>query len=215
METGSWEVEAWSSELGAGSGGSFSNVELPISSPLLSNCDWTKAAAPQRPPGVAGRARTILFLERRPPINLAVRDRVHRATARECEIIGWMLFVQRLEQREECFLVGCLYRARDIFVFLLQRFVRLARRTEKIDQRSPIKCADCRRAILPAVRNVADVVPEKFQVQPETAVGLNAYDFTKLFEIVRLAVRRESHHFVFVAVMREAEKLSERGVKNA
>ena len=126
-----------------------------------------------------------------------------------------MPFVQRLKQGEERFLVSRLDRARDVFVFLLNRLVRLARRSEKIDQGTPIKRADLRRAILPGIRNVSDVVPKKFQVQSKTAIGLNADDFAKRFEKVRFAVRGESHHFVFVAVMRETEILGKRRIKNA
>src|SRR5207248_10850579 len=98
-------------------------------------------------------------------------------------MIGRMLFMQRLEQREKGFLVSRLDRTRDVFVFLLERLVGPARRTEKIDQRSAIKSANLRGAILPAVRNIADVVPEKFQVQPKTAIGANPHDFSKRLEI--------------------------------
>ena len=59
------------------------------------------------------------------------------------------------------------------------------------------------------------MVPEIFQIQPKSAIGPNAHDFAKWFEIVRFAIRRESHHFVLVTVMPEPEELSERGVKNA
>ena len=165
--------------------------------------------------GVPSRGRAIHFLERRAAINFSVRHRIHRATAGEGQIIGRMPFVERLQQREERFLVSHLDRARQVFVFLLERLVRCSRRTEKIDQRPTVEGADLGRAILPAVGNVSDVVPEIFQVQPKAAIGLNEHDFTERFEIVRLAIRRQSHHFVFVAVMREAEKLRERGVKNA
>ena len=126
-----------------------------------------------------------------------------------------MPFVERLQQREERFLVSHLDRARQVFVFLLERLVRCSRRTQQVDQRTPAKCADLGRAIVPAIGDISDVVPEIFQVQPKAAIGLNEHDFTERFEIVRLAIRRQSHHFVFVAVMREAEKLRERGVKNA
>src|SRR5467141_2422359 len=112
-------------------------------------------------------------------------------------MIGRMFFMQGLEQREERFFVSRLNRTRDVLVFLLKRFVRLARRTEKIDERTPIKGADLGRAILPGVRNVADVVPKKSQVQPKAAIGTDAHDLAKWLEIVRFAVRRESHHFVF------------------
>ena len=43
----------------------------------------------------------------------------------------------------------------------------------------------------------------------------DANNFTKRIEKIRFAVGRESHHFVFVAVMRESEILSERRIKDA
>ena len=89
-----------------------------------------------------------------------------------------MPFVERLQQREERFLVSHLDRARQVFVFLLERLVRCSRRTEKIDQRPTVEGADHGRAILPAVGNVSDVVPEIFQVQPKAAIELNEHDFT-------------------------------------
>src|SRR5207237_10433375 len=84
--------------------------------------------------GVASCGWTIQFLERRPAINFSVRDRVHRTTARKREIIERMPFMQRLKQGEERFLIGRLNRTRDVFVFLLERFVRWALRPEELDQ---------------------------------------------------------------------------------
>ena len=126
-----------------------------------------------------------------------------------------MLSVQRLKQGEERLLVSCLDRTGEVLVFLFKRFVWFSRRTEKIDQCLAIKSAHFGSTIFPRVGNTADVVPEKFQIQSKTAVGSNPDDFAERFEIVRLAVRRESHHFVFVAVIRKTEKLGQRRIKNA
>ena len=76
-----------------------------------------------RAAGVACRRRQIHLLEWRPPINLAVRHRVHRAAAGEREIIARVFLCRALEQRQERLLVGRLDRARDILVLLLQRIV--------------------------------------------------------------------------------------------
>src|SRR5438105_14946992 len=126
-----------------------------------------------------------------------------------------MLFVQCLEQREERLLISGLDRPRDVLVLLLERLVRASRRTERTDQPAAVKGADFRRAIFPSIGNVSDMVPEMFQDQPKSAIGPNAHDFAKWYEIVRFAIRRESHHFVLVTVMPEPEALRARGVRNA
>ena len=54
------------------------------------------------------------------------------------------------------------------------------------------------------------MVPEIFQVQSKRSVPLEPNDVAKLVEKVRLAVRRQAHHFVFVAVMRETDELGKR-----
>src|SRR5262249_49932152 len=84
--------------------------------------------------GVACRRGAIHFLERRPPINFSVRDRVHRATPGDREIIARILFVKHLEEGEKRLLVRSLDRARDVFVFLLDWLVRSPGRAEKIDK---------------------------------------------------------------------------------
>ena len=174
-----------------------------------------KSRRADRAAGVPRRGRAIHFLERRSPINFSVGDRVHRATAREREIVARMLFMQRLEQSEKRFFVGGLHRAREVLVFLFNRLVRFARRTEEIDQRAPIKCADLGRAIFPSVGNIADVVPKNFQIQSKGPVGAYAHDFAEWIEIIRFAVGRQSHDLVFVAVIWETEKLGKRRIKNA
>jgi hypothetical protein len=53
------------------------------------------------------------------------------------------------------------------------------------------------------------------EVQTKLPVLFGANDVAKLVDEARLAVRREAHHFSFVAVMRKAEKLRRRGVDDA
>src|SRR5947209_16339896 len=101
-----------------------------------------------------------------------------------------------------------------MLVLLFNVIVWFSRRPEKIDERMAIKGADFRRAIFPRVGNVADMVPEKFQIQPEGSVGTNPHDLAKRIEKGRLAVGREAHHFVFVAIIRKPEELGQRGIKN-
>src|SRR4051794_8975138 len=59
------------------------------------------------------------------------------------------------------------------------------------------------------------MVPEIFQIQLEGAVVEQVDDTPHLVQPSRLAVGREPHDLVLVAVMREAEKLRHRLVENA
>ena len=58
-------------------------------------------------------------------------------------------------------------------------------------------------------------MPKIRKVQAESAVGLDANQLSHLLEVLWLAVRSEAHDFVFVAVMREADKLGDGGIENA
>src|SRR5215471_13703769 len=123
--------------------------------------------------------------------------------------------MERLKQRKESFLVHRLYGAGDILVFLLQWFARFSRWTEQIDQALRIEGADFRRAIVPTVGNVVGVMPEIFQGQPEsTIIRLDTHDLTHLCEELWFAVRRQSHDFVFVAVVGKPDELRQRRIKN-
>ena len=50
---------------------------------------------------------------------------------------------------------------------------------------------------------------EKLVVPCKQTIRCKSQHLTNLFNKARCAVRRESHDFVFIAVMREAEKLGE------
>ena len=130
-------------------------------------------------------------------------------------MFGWVLFMQRLEQCKKRSLVDRLRGTRDVHVFLFERLVRLSRLTQKIDKCISIKHADFRRAIIPGVRNLVGMVPEIFQVQSKRSVRLKPDDVAELIEKGWLAVRRQTHHFVFVAVVWETDELRERRIKNA
>ena len=58
-------------------------------------------------------------------------------------------------------------------------------------------------------------VPEVAQVEREGAVVLQLDDLLHRFDVARLAIRRETHHLVFVAVVRKADELRHRLVEYA
>jgi hypothetical protein len=93
--------------------------------------------------------------------------------------------------------------------------VRLSRRAQKIDKFLAIKRADFGRAIFPGVRNVRRVMLKIFEAQSKSSVRPDGKHLFQLLEEGGLTVGRQPHHFVFVTVMREAEELGERRIKNA
>ena len=125
-----------------------------------------------------------------------------------------MLLVQRVEQRQESLLIGDLDRPRQILVFLLEGIVRHSSWPQQLGQGSPVKQPHGRSAILPSVGNVIAVVSKIFQVQPESSVGPELEHVAQRVDVGRIAIRREPHHLVLVAVMRKAEELRQRAVKN-
>jgi hypothetical protein len=60
-------------------------------------------------------------------------------------------------------------------------------------------------AVIPLVLHLFLVVTEKLEVQPKAAIGLQSHDFTHLGQVSGLAVRRQAHHLVLVAVMRKTD----------
>src|SRR6266700_1995710 len=56
---------------------------------------------------------------------------------------------------------------------------------------------------------------EVIQIQPELPSCLRAHDFSELINESRLTECRQAHDFSFIAVVREAEKLCRRGIKNS
>ena len=163
---------------------------------------------------VAGSGGQIHFLERCAQIDLAVGDGVHGAATGKGEVVARMFFVQCVEQGEKGLFVDDLRRVGEVPMFLFERCTRRARGSEQIGQFSGVKGANLGRTIVPTVGHVVGVMPEIRQVQAKGAIRLNADQLAHLLEIFWFAVRREAHHFVFVAVMGKADELGDGGIEN-
>ena len=96
-----------------------------------------------------------------------------------------------------------------------ERLARLPRPTEQLDELVRVKSSHLRRAILPAVGDIVGVVSKVTQVQGKGTVGLDAHHLAHFIEVFRLAIGRQTHHFVLIAVMGKPDKLGDRRVKNA
>ena len=72
-----------------------------------------------------------------------------------------------------------------------------------------------RRAAGPSVVGALLVVTEVTQRELERAVGPELHDAAHLGHVARLAVRREAHHLVLIAIVRKAEELGDRLIEDA
>src|SRR5687767_10376432 len=86
---------------------------------------------------------------------------------------------------------------------------RRAKRARKFFGKDP---ADNRRALVPGHVYAFSMMPEVVEVKAKLAARLSPNDVAKLFDVTRLAIRRESHHLSFVAIMRKPEELGGGGV---
>src|SRR5438309_11973540 len=74
--------------------------------------------------------------------------------------------------------------------------------------------AKLRCAVVPTIRNISGVMAEVAQIQLKLPIVCNLNQPAHLPHELRLAIRRESHHLVFVAVMGEANELCDRRKKD-
>ena len=168
-----------------------------------------------RAAGVAGRRLDIDPLERRAPLDLAVGHRIHRAAAGQCQAVQSIARVQRVQQMEKRLLVHGLHRARDVLVALLERLVLAARGAEQILERRREQRAHMRAAARPLVGDLLLVVAEISGVEPVCAIVLKQDDPAHLRHEPWLAIGREPHDLVLVAIVRKAQILGQRLVEDA
>ena len=163
---------------------------------------------------IARRRLDVDALERPATQDLAVGDRVHGATARERQIVDAVARVQPVEQMEEGLLVHGLRRSRDVAMTLLERRV-AALGTEQLDKRRRVQPAHVRLPPAPLVVDLLLVVAEVGEIERKSAVPRQPHDPAHLVEVTRLAIGREPHHLVLVAVVRKTDELRDRLVEHA
>src|SRR6185369_14835826 len=97
---------------------------------------------------------------------------------------------------------------------LSQFFSFFSGRPEKFIQRGRVKNSNLRSAVLPTVRDIFHVMPEKSEIQVKRAVGLQSNDLLHLVQEFGFAIGGQAHDLVFVPVKRKTEPLSQCGIKN-
>ena len=169
-----------------------------------------------RTAGIAAGRLDVELLERRAFEDLAVGHGVVGTTARQHDGIGAVAPVQGVQQIEEGVLVGHLGRSRDVAMTIFQGGGRIARRPKQVDQRiAPQAPARGNAFLHRIVGTLAGGVAEIAQIEGEAAVVLEPDDLLHLLDVARLAIGREAHHLVLVAVVREADELRHRLVEDA
>src|SRR5213083_1629882 len=116
---------------------------------------------------------------------------------------------------EERFFVHRLNGSGDVAMPLRQLVVRTARGTEQTGERRREQLHEAGRAVFRDRVDLLALMAEVIEVQVETAVLLEDHNLPHLPEVLRLAIGREAHDFVFVAVMRKPEVLRQRLVKDS
>src|ERR1022692_1307549 len=142
-------------------------------------------------------------------------DRMRRSPnmRRPCGSTPSTACLQQRNQVEEGLLIHRLHRAGDVAVALLERILWASARAEQIFQRLREEIGKRRRASLPGVGRLVAVMAEVGEVQLEAAVRSELHDLAHLVQLAGLAVRREAHHLVLIAIVREAEILGQRLVE--
>src|SRR5262249_18457334 len=96
-----------------------------------------------------------------------------------------------------------------------QRLAFFARRPKGAGEFIGENSANHRRTLIPGHVDTFRYMPKIIQIQAEPVTALSANDVPKLFDESRLSMRREAHHFSFVAIMRKAEELRRGGVEDS
>jgi hypothetical protein len=122
------------------------------------------------PAGVTSRGLQIAFCETRSVFDLAVSDGIVGATAGERDRGVAIATLQGVQQIKKAVLVNRLGGKRQIAVTILDRRVRVARRTQRISERlRKQRCADGFTAV-PLIRDIVFVVAKVLQIECKTAV---------------------------------------------
>src|SRR5213075_1553079 len=100
----------------------------------------------------------------------------------------------------------------NIAISFGQRLVFVARRSKRLDKLIRENLSNHGRAFVPTHFDALGMMPEVFEVELESPVGFGANDVTEDFDVVRPAVRRQTHDLAFITIMRKSQKLGGGGV---
>ena len=212
-ETQRWKVEGYRSKISAGFASSifYSCSDLSQSLILRNN-----AGRPDRAAGVTGRGGQIHFSETacanklcRWPLNSWRNHRKAQGSARDSVGVRPAGARRRLLHKQSgrnapgpCGVARAAHQDRAAGPSSSANFI-------------AIKLANFRSAVVPTIRNVIGVMAEVAQVQLELSIVRNLDQPAHLPDELRLAIRRQSHHLVFVTVMGEADELRNCRIKDS
>ena len=125
------------------------------------------------------------------------------------------MLVQRSDQMEKRLLIHRLDRAGDVAMPILERIIRRAARPQQSFQRGREQVAKLGRAARPLIGDLLLVMAKIGEIELVSTIGSKPYDLSHGVHECRLAIGREPHDLVLVAVMRKAEILRQRLIKDA
>src|SRR5205814_8134953 len=158
----------------------------------------------ERAAGVAGRRLNPDVVEDALAQDAAVADAVQRDAARQAQIAEAGLAPREARHLQHHLLGDLLHRAREIHLALRQRRLGLARRPAE------------ERLEAAAGHPQAVWIREVLHVHPQAAVVADLEEVVlDRTHVLRLAVRREAHHFVLAGVHAESGEVGERRVQQA
>src|SRR6516165_3194105 len=181
-----------------------------LSAKLVPDCKCRTNCAAR----IAGRRLHVNASKGRHPPHLSIGNGVHRAAARQREVGESRSLLQTTEQVKERFLVHGLRGTSNVSMAVLERLVRQTPRPEEILERGGKQVAEFRRPVRPFISYVLTMVAEEFQIEFEATSGEQAHNLAHGVDQPEMAIRREAHHLIFVAIMRKAEILRERLIEN-
>src|SRR3989442_11414175 len=102
----------------------------------------------------------------------------------------------------------------DVAIATSQRCVRQSRWPKRVSVFIRKQATDFGRAAIPGHVHTFRRVTKIIEVQAKLTVPFCSHYFTKLIDKAWLSIRRESHHFSFVAVMRKPKELRRCGIND-
>ena len=149
------------------------------------------------------------LLEGRLLPDLPVGDAVHSTPASKAEPGEPRPHIEAVQYVEGGLLVDSLEGRGERLVLRLERILRPPGRAQESLELGRVDRAHRRLAVVPRHAHAFRVVAEVAQVQLEPAAGHEMDQLAEPGDVARLAVRREPHHLILVAVLGEAEVLRE------
>src|ERR1700753_1068355 len=159
------------------------------------------------------RGGDIDIFERRITGQLAIDHRILRHTAGDTDVRQTRPVLQMRQDMKDKLLRDPLYGSCHVLMIVSQRLILGTGLSEFFDHVGRIQWRYHGDMIIPIGDDPAFSRTEETQIEPEKPVGPELKDLPQPVHIDGFAVWRQPHDLVFIAIMREPEQLSKRGIE--